>query len=70
MKVIKKENKSYLEIKINTKGIIECPFCFEKHKHGKDNGHRIAHCIGDVLPVFFNGEMFRKSDGYFVNNNL
>ena len=67
MKAIKKEGKSYLEIKSDYDGVIECPFCFEKHKHGKESGHRIAHCNSKVLPVFFDGEWHKKEDGYFIN---
>ena len=27
-----------------------CPFCKEWHYHGKDDGHRIAHCTGYDSP--------------------
>lgn len=52
-------------------GFINCPFCHKKHKHGKPNGHRMAHCdfkeIGNQ-PSFIDGSYFFQSRGYFIEH--
>tara|TARA_R100001530_G_C4292007_1_gene148281 strand:+ start:694 stop:948 length:255 start_codon:yes stop_codon:yes gene_type:complete len=55
----------------------KCPFCHQKHRHGKEEGHRIGHCA-DVFDeklrvislvegfVSSDGSCFRPKDGYII----
>lgn len=70
MKSITKERINYPVLKADKVGNVTCPFCLQKHKHGKGggNGHRVADCTQLLIvnPVFINGLWHWKKDGYFV----
>jgi len=48
----------YPIVKANKNGVVKCPYCLKMHKHGKGNGHRIAHCE----PAFKS----KQNNGYYV----
>ena len=47
-----------------------CPFCGSRHKHGKGDGHRVAHCSHTQCAKSFtrksDGKTFKQSKGYFI----
>jgi len=69
MKKEKHNEKVYPLLKANEQGIILCPFCFKKHKHGKPGGHRIAHCHKDEIIAYAivtkNGVIYQEN-GYYI----
>lgn len=64
------ENVNYPILKADKNGEVTCPFCKDKHKHGKGggNGHRIPDCtkLFVFAPVIINNLWHWKKDGYFV----
>lgn len=52
-------------------GNIKCPYCSEKHKHGKGDGHRLSHCANNKSKsiITVDGVLFEKSEGYYVKYN-
>lgn len=69
-KSITKEKVNYPILKADENGWVLCPFCHNKHKHGKGggNGHRVADCNNVLIynPVFIAGLWCWKKNGYFV----
>jgi len=41
-----KTTEGKLIVTADKKGYVNCPFCFQEHKHGKGggNGYRLSHC--------------------------
>jgi hypothetical protein len=62
-----KENEGKLIVTADKNGYVDCPFCKEKHKHGKGggNGNRVPNCttLLNYNPV--NGKHYKK-DGYYI----
>lgn len=48
----------------------KCPFCGEKHVHGKGEGHRIKHCSNSIDHVHGfsakDGTYLDPTDGYII----
>lgn len=69
---IKTENGiNYPVLKADKTGRVTCPFCQQKHKHGKGggNGHRVADCkqLLIINPLFTGTDKWCfKENGYFV----
>jgi len=70
MKVLTENEVNYPVLNADKNGRVTCPFCQQKHKHGKGggNGHRIADCSQLLIinPVFIGGKWCWKANGYFV----
>lgn len=70
MNTIKENGILYPVLKADKKGYVTCPFCRQKHKHGKlgGNGHRVADCGGLFIhnPIFTDDGWCFKENGYFV----
>jgi hypothetical protein len=62
----------FITVYANDKGIIDCPFCKEKHTHGikSGDGHRLVHCDKDRLffftPFDEDGKIHNRKEGYIV----
>jgi hypothetical protein len=69
---IKTENGiNYPVLKADKNGKVTCPFCKQKHKHGKPggDGHRVADCTQLLIinPLFIEKDKWCfKENGYFV----
>ena len=76
MESITENNINYLIINASKDGVINCPFCLEKHTHGIVHldvmSHRIAHCdkssLKDVIYILDGKQHFQKN-GYFIKLN-
>lgn len=70
MKIITKNKMNYPVLKADKQSRVTCPFCQQKHKHGKGggNGHRVADCnqLLIINPLFVDGSWCKKENGYFV----
>lgn len=70
MESIAKEGVNYPVLKADKNGRVLCPFCQQRHKHGRGggNGHRVADCGSSPFKesVCENGIWFHKSNGYYV----
>ena len=70
METITNDGVVYPVLKADKNGIVNCPFCYQKHKHGKGggNGHRVAHCNMLLIrnPIFTKEGWCKKENGYFV----
>lgn len=66
---IVQEGRAYAVLRRSAAGAPSrpCPFCGEPHRHGKGDGHRVAHCGSDALEKVQSGDvaLFRQ-DGYVV----
>ena len=62
-----KENEEKLIVIADENGYVDCPFCKEKHKHGKGggNGNRVPDCTTLLICDPVNGKHYKK-DGYYV----
>jgi hypothetical protein len=62
-----KENEDKLITIADKNGYVDCPFCKEKHKHGKGggNGNRVPDCVTPLIYNPVNGIHYKK-DGYYV----
>ena len=71
MKTLLKNEVLYPVLNANKKGYVNCPFCQEKHKHGKGggDGHRVADCTALLInsPIFTVDGWIQKENGYFVD---
>lgn len=46
-----------------------CGFCGLRHTHGREDGHRVAHCLHDRakdVVIALDGTKLRRQDGYIV----
>jgi hypothetical protein len=70
MKTILEKEILYPVLQADKNGYINCPFCQEKHKHGKGggDGHRVADCTENSITddVFTKDGCCKKENGYFV----
>ena len=70
MNTIEKEGVIYPVLNADKKGYVTCPFCQQKHKHGKGggDGHRVANCTQLLIinPLFTKNGWCKKENGYFV----
>jgi len=70
METILENGVAYPLLKADKKGYVKCPFCSQKHKHGKvsDIGHRSADCgSADFIDSFVTKDgRCEKTRGYFV----
>ena len=59
----------YPVLNADEKGYVTCPFCQQKHKHGKGggDGHRVADCTMPYNKYLFTENGWcEKENGYFV----
>ena len=70
MKTLLKNEVLYPVLNADEKGYVNCPFCREKHKHGKGggDGHRVADCnqLSIINPIITKDGLCEKENGYFV----
>lgn len=70
METIKIDGTLYPILNADKEGYVNCPFCKQKHKHGKDggDGHRVAQCQQLFIfnPLFTKEGWCQKSNGYFI----
>ena len=70
MKTIKIDGTTYPLLNADKKGYVNCPFCQQKHKHGKagGDGHRVTDCIKLLIinPLFTDDGWCERRNGYFV----
>jgi hypothetical protein len=70
MNTIEKDGVIYPVLNADKKGYVTCPFCRQKHKHGKGggDGHRVADCTQLLIinPLFTKDGWCKKENGYFV----
>ena len=70
METIKKDGIIFPVLNVDKKGYVICPFCGQKHKHGKGggDGHRIPDCNYLLIksPLFTKDGWCERSNGYFV----
>jgi len=70
MKTINKDGITYPVLDADKHGYITCPFCQEKHKHGKagGDGHRVADCTRALTKDYILTKygVCEKKKGYFV----
>ena len=70
MKTLLKNEVLYPVLNADKKGYVNCPFCQEKHKHGKGggDGHRVADCNQPSIinPIITKDGLCEKENGYFV----
>jgi len=70
METIKKDGIIFPVLNVDKKGYVICPFCGQKHKHGKGggDGHRVADCNQLVIinPLFTKEGWCKQANGYFV----
>ena len=71
METIEKDGVIYPVLIADKKGYVTCPFCQQKHKHGKGggDGHRVANCTRLLIinPLFTKNGLCKKENGYFVH---
>ena len=62
----------FITVYANHKGIIDCPFCNQKHQHGigGGDGHRLVHCDAKRLfyftPFDEDNKVHSRKEGYIV----
>lgn len=39
-----------------------CPFCLKAHRHGRSEGHKVAHCMNVYSPYEKTGYILRLRD--------
>ena len=68
METIVKDGIVYPVLKANNNGYVTCPFCGQKHKHGKGDGHRVADCgHSDKIGYFVAKDgVCDARNGYFI----
>lgn len=70
MEVIEVNGVIYPVLNADKKGYINCPFCGQKHKHGKagGDGHRVTDCNQLLIrnPLFTKYGWLKRENGYFV----
>jgi hypothetical protein len=55
------------EAEIAGQYVIECPYCGKKHRHGAQEGHRVAHCDkGQAKPAEIDGQVYPVTAGYVI----
>jgi len=47
-----------------------CFFCGERHEHGRDEGHRVAHCLPEKVnsAYDYHGTEITYKDGYIIRD--
>tara|TARA_R110000851_G_C12955969_1_gene553793 strand:- start:448 stop:942 length:495 start_codon:yes stop_codon:yes gene_type:complete len=62
-----RDSQKALTVIADKKGYVDCPFCGEKHKHGKGggNGNRVPDCTAALINSPLKGGHHKK-DGYYV----
>ena len=62
-----KEKEEKLIVLADKRGFVDCPFCGQKHKHGKGggDGNREPECVTPEILNPVNGKHYKK-DGYYV----